>query len=88
MRCVSQISALAAIMVACTRGKNADSIKKEDRVYLGGDEQAAHRWSAYRPISKSVQVAFFGISAKTPPLVKAFFEFFNLGNLESWKSRR
>ena len=43
----------------CTGGKNADSIKKEDRVYLGIEEQAAHRWSSYRPISKSVQVAFF-----------------------------
>jgi len=42
-----------------TGGKNADSIKKEDRVYLGIEEQAAHRWSSYRPISKSVQVAFF-----------------------------
>jgi hypothetical protein len=25
-----------------TGGKNADSIKKEDRLYLGVDEQAAH----------------------------------------------
>ena len=43
----------------CTGGKNADSIKKEDRVHLGIDEQAAYRWSSYRPISKSVQVPFF-----------------------------
>jgi hypothetical protein len=29
----------------CAGGKNADSIKKEDRVHLGIDEQAAHRAS-------------------------------------------
>jgi hypothetical protein len=47
-----------------TGGKNPDSIKK-DRVYLGIDEQAAHRWSAYRPIFKSVQVVFFLVVPET-----------------------
>jgi hypothetical protein len=42
VRCVSQITALAAMRVAAQAAKTPILLKKENRLYSGVDEQDAH----------------------------------------------